>query len=190
MIQIENDASTPSVHKLFSLSIIYGVAFNEMVSLYVDLTSVVKHGLDLGLSNTRLASPAIPQEAQRVRFPVRFDPAFKADDTNRTHVPLPKTGTVTDAEKTAIFARGILNDTGAAYFVKGRSAEYLAQKGAKEKYLGIAREAYHQCATLTYARTFDTQGWFWSTAEACNDRLDAITRQPKGGDTTPAPRPK
>jgi transcriptional regulator with XRE-family HTH domain len=82
MIQIENDASTPSVHKLFSLSIIYGVAFNEMVSLYVDLTSVVKHGLDLGLSNTRLASPAIPQEAQRVRFPVRFDPAFKADDTN------------------------------------------------------------------------------------------------------------
>jgi hypothetical protein len=111
-------------------------------------------------------------------------------DLVRTHVPLPKTGTVTDAEKTAIFARGILNDTGAAYFVKGRSAEYLAQKGAKEKYLGIAREAYHQCATLTYARTFDTPGWFWSTAEACNDRLDAITRQPKGGDTTPAPRPK
>ena len=99
-------------------------------------------------------------------------------DLVRLKIPPPKTGTVTETEKNAIFARGVLNDTGAAYFVKGRSAEYLANQGAKEKYLALAREAYKHCAALTYARTFDPQGWFWSTTEACSDRLAAIGAPP------------
>jgi len=103
----------------------------------------------------------------------------------RNNAPQPKTGATTETEKSAIFARGVLNDTGAAYYVKGRSAEYLAQQGTKDKYLNIAREAYQRCVALTYARTFDPQGWFWSTTEACNDRLDVIGRPP-----TPTPKPK
>jgi len=108
-------------------------------------------------------------------------------DLVRNKAPQPKTGAVTETDKNAIFARGVLNDTGAAYFVKGRSAEYLAKQGAQEKYLAIAREAYKRCATLTYARTFDPQGWFWSTTEACNDRLAAIGLPPA---STAAPQRK
>jgi hypothetical protein len=111
-------------------------------------------------------------------------------DLVRNKTPQPKSGAVTETDKQAIFARGVLNDTGAAYFVKGRSAEYLAKQGAQgtqEKYLAIAREAYEKCKTLTYARTFDPQGWFWSTTEACNDRLTTIGPPPA---STVAPRSK
>lgn len=82
LLQIENNESTPSVYKLFSLCIIYGVAFSEVVSLYLDLTGLVKHRFELGLSRTRLANFADPREAQPVSFPVRFDPGFKVDNTN------------------------------------------------------------------------------------------------------------
>jgi hypothetical protein len=44
----------------------------------------------------------------------------------------PPTGAVSGADRQKIFSRGVLNDTVAAYFVKGRSAEALAEKKRKE----------------------------------------------------------
>ncbi len=99
--------------------------------------------------------------------------AAKEEEVLRSRrVPAPVTGNATAQEKHDIFARGVLNDIGAAYFVKGRSAEFLAKK--KPQYKPAAKAAYAKCVTLSYARTWDNQGWFWSTAEACQERLDGL----------------
>jgi transcriptional regulator with XRE-family HTH domain len=82
LIQIENDESTPSVYKLYTLSLIYGVAFDEIVSLYVDLAGAPARRLNLGLAQTRLADFASFPPSQTIPFPVRFDPGFKVDHTN------------------------------------------------------------------------------------------------------------
>jgi hypothetical protein len=71
---------------------------------------------------------------------------------SREKEPIPPTGAVNDAEKEKIFKRGVLNDVAAAYFIKGRSAEYLYRKGGPEAsaYKEVAKEAYkatcRQCA--------------------------------------------
>ena len=89
-------------------------------------------------------------------------------------VPTPPVGSVTDAEKNAIFARGVLNDVGASLYIRGRSAEYLFRRTKQAKYLEIARSSYNGAVALPYARTWDTKGWFWSTAEASADRLQSF----------------
>jgi hypothetical protein len=88
-------------------------------------------------------------------------------ELEKQKVPLPPKGKVTEAEKQTIFARGLLNDVGTCYFILGRSAEHLGRKD-------LAREAYGQAARYTYARTWDLGGWFWSPAEAAEDRLAGL----------------
>ena len=123
------------------------------------------------VSAMQYADDCIDQFAARAR---REEDALAK---NRTPQPEP---TPSDAEKRTIFARGVLNDTGAAYFVKGRSAELLSRKAKspreRERLIGIARQAYDGCKTLTYARTYEPKGWFWSTSEACSDRLQQLSR--------------
>ena len=82
LIQIENDESTPSVYKLFTLSTIYAQPFTEVVALYVNLESISKYQLTLRLENTRLANFDPYLEERPVSFPVRFDPGFKLEKTN------------------------------------------------------------------------------------------------------------
>ena len=89
-------------------------------------------------------------------------------------VPTSPVAPVTDAEKNAIFARGVLNDVGASLYIRGRSAEYLFRSTKQAKYLEIARSSYNGAVALPYARTWDTKGWFWSTAEASADRLQSL----------------
>lgn len=88
-------------------------------------------------------------------------------------IPPPPTGKVSDAEKNAIFARGLLNDVAAAYFVKGRSAEKLYQldKKKNEAYKDVANEAFKLTCNYKYGRVWDTQGWFWSPCETAELRL-------------------
>src|SRR5437899_1029428 len=90
--------------------------------------------------------------------------------------PDPPTGAVSDADKQKIFSRGVLNDTAAAYFVKGRSAEALAQKKKGDDYREMARAAYEQAKNLKYARIWDPKGWFWSPSEAAADRLAGLNQ--------------
>ena len=82
LIQIENDESTPSVYKLFTLSAIYGRPFTELVSLYVELDSAGKYQLALHSENTRLVSFDVYREERPVTFPVRFDPGFRVEKTS------------------------------------------------------------------------------------------------------------
>jgi len=81
--------------------------------------------------------------------------------------PLPPKGKVSEADKTAIFARGLLNDIATCFFIKGRSAEHLGRKDE-------AKLAYETAAKYTYARCWDPKGWFWSPAEAASDRLATL----------------
>ena len=82
LIQIENGESTPSVYKLFTLSAIYGISFDSTVSLFADLSKIVKHQIDLGLDKTHLVNFPASHEERPLRFPVRFDPGLTADKTN------------------------------------------------------------------------------------------------------------
>lgn len=88
-------------------------------------------------------------------------------------IPEPPTGAVSDAERNRIFQRGLLNDVATAYFIKGRSAEYLLQAGSPDatERRAEAELAYRQACTLSYGRTWDPRGWFWSPCEAASDRL-------------------
>jgi hypothetical protein len=93
-------------------------------------------------------------------------------------IPEPPTGRVSDREKTVIFARGILNDVGAAQFIKGRSAEYLLKSTKDPKYNTIARTGYEGAIALPYARVFDPGDFFWSPKQAATDRLADLPAVP------------
>lgn len=92
--------------------------------------------------------------------------------------PDPPTGAVSDSDKQKIFGRGVLNDVGGAYIVKGRSAEGLDAQPHPQKrdYRGMARTAYGEAKKLTYARVWDPKGFFWSPAEAATDRLAGLPK--------------
>ncbi len=82
LIQIENDESTPSIYKLFTLSAVYARPFTELVSFYLDLERITGHHFDMETGNTRLASFEVYDEGRTVNFPVRFDPALHVEKTN------------------------------------------------------------------------------------------------------------
>ena len=80
----------------------------------------------------------------------------------------PPTGTIPTERQEEVFARGLLNDVAASYFVKGRALEHLGR-------LSEARQAYREASKLTYARTFDPrENTFWSPAEAALGRLRTL----------------
>jgi len=88
------------------------------------------------------------------------------------HIPEPPTGKVSSPEKHKIFERGLLNDVATAYWIKGRSAEFLYKKTKNLKYKRIAEEAYKTvCKKYKYGRPWDPRGWFWSPCEAASTRL-------------------
>ncbi len=78
--------------------------------------------------------------------------------------PLPPIGAVSNQDKQVIFVRGLLNDVATCLYIKGRSLE---AEGRKEE----AVKVYKETAKYTYARCWDTQGWFWSLSEGALDRL-------------------
>ena len=77
------------------------------------------------------------------------------------------TGAVSDDIKSKILENGVLNNVAACYFIKG---EAFSKMGRTED----ARKAYAEAKKLTFARVWDPQGWFWSPADAANDKLEAL----------------
>lgn len=80
LTQVENTGSIPSIHKLFSLSVIYQANYNDLLSLFgIDLANTTKYQFMARLEKTRLANlPAAPAN-QGVTFPVRFDAGFTVE---------------------------------------------------------------------------------------------------------------
>jgi hypothetical protein len=105
------------------------------------------------------------------QFGKAADRAQKALDDAK--VPPPPTAKFTNAQKTEILDRGLLNDVAAAYFIKGQAAEYLYRKGGPTAAANktTAEEAYEATCRYKHGRVWDTGGWFWSPCEAAADRL-------------------
>jgi transcriptional regulator with XRE-family HTH domain len=82
LIQIENDESTPSIYKLFTLSAVYGRAFMELVSFYIDPGRMTAYRMSLPMAGTREVSLETYDESRSIHFPVRFDPGFQVGKTN------------------------------------------------------------------------------------------------------------
>lgn len=82
LIQIENDESTPSIYKLFTLSAVYGRTFMELVSFYVDPGRITAYRMSLPMPGTREVSLETFDESRSIHFPVRFDPGFQVGKTN------------------------------------------------------------------------------------------------------------
>jgi len=83
LTQIENTHSTPSIYKLYSLSIIYHIKFTDLLLLFgVDLQRIGKHQLSMPQEQTHLTNVEPYDGDRTVTFPVRFDRGFNIDQTN------------------------------------------------------------------------------------------------------------
>ena len=76
----------------------------------------------------------------------------------------PPDGAVSEDQKKAIFANWALNDVGTSYWIMGQALEKLNRAND-------AKEAYKGAQKFPYARTWDSQGWFWQPAKAASERL-------------------
>ena len=76
LVQIENGESTPSIYKLYSLSVIYGCGITELLTLYVDLSDMMRQHLALEHAATREIGLCELEVPEKISFPIRFDPAF------------------------------------------------------------------------------------------------------------------
>ena len=80
---VEIGDSTPSIYKLYSLSVIYGVAFTELLAYYgVDLDQVSFDQAKIRLPYTRLVNLKVYDDQRRVAFPIRLDAGFNLATTN------------------------------------------------------------------------------------------------------------
>lgn len=83
LTQVENRNSIPSIYKLFSLSVVYGIRFTDLLEIFgVDLSASAQYQMTLPLENTRLVTFETPDPAKPITFPVRFDRGFDPGQTS------------------------------------------------------------------------------------------------------------
>jgi transcriptional regulator with XRE-family HTH domain len=75
LVQIENEESIPSIYKLFTLSSIYGVSIQDLLSIYLDLEAAKRLHFSMQLSNTHLASFEDSSVKKAIPFPIHFHSA-------------------------------------------------------------------------------------------------------------------
>jgi transcriptional regulator with XRE-family HTH domain len=82
LTQIENKQSIPSIHKLYSLSIIYRIKFTGLFKLFgVDLEKIGRYQLATPLPKTHLTTLEVYDGDRTVTFPIRFDQGFRPEKT-------------------------------------------------------------------------------------------------------------
>lgn len=82
LAQIENQGSTPSAFKLYSLSVIYRVRYADLLRLYgIDLDQTEKHLALIPRVSSEVSRLEVYKENAKLTFPVRLDPAFDANLT-------------------------------------------------------------------------------------------------------------
>jgi transcriptional regulator with XRE-family HTH domain len=80
--QIENEDSAPSIAKIFSLSVVYGVDFVELLNLYgVNPDRVHPYREKLRLEATHPVAMNAHSLQTTVTLPVRMDPSFRWETT-------------------------------------------------------------------------------------------------------------
>ena len=72
------------------------------------------------------------------------------------------------SDKEKVFANWALNDVGTCYFIQAKALEDQSKpKDALTDYQFLADN-------LSYAKCWDTKGWFWSPAGAAKERVAAL----------------
>jgi transcriptional regulator with XRE-family HTH domain len=80
--QIENDGSLPSIYKLYSLAVVYGLGLEEVMNLYgINLGRMEEHRLRMRQGRTHLLTVEVADPSRPLRFPIRFDPGFRPENT-------------------------------------------------------------------------------------------------------------
>src|SRR5690348_6072519 len=93
LTQIENTGSIPSIHKLFSLSVIYQANYNDLLSLFgIELANAGKYQFTTRLEKTRLTNMQASPTTRGITFPVRFDSGFTVDRSNLNRKCNPASG--------------------------------------------------------------------------------------------------
>ena len=83
LTQVENSDSVPSIFKLYALSVIFRIKFNDLLVLFgVDLQKINQHQSELQLPNTHMVQMEVADSERAVSFPIRFDRSFDIDNTN------------------------------------------------------------------------------------------------------------
>lgn len=83
LVTIEGHDSTPSIYKLYSLSVIYSMNFVELLALYgVDLHAISKAQLALRVSTTRLIKPEVYDPNRPVTLPMKISADVNIEQTN------------------------------------------------------------------------------------------------------------
>jgi hypothetical protein len=83
LVTIEGHDSTPSIYKLYTLSVIYSMNFVELLALYgVDVHAISKAQLALRVSATRLIKPEVYDPNRPVTLPMKFAADVNIEQTN------------------------------------------------------------------------------------------------------------
>jgi hypothetical protein len=115
----------------------------------------------VAISNANLCIEQFEVQAEQVQ-----------NDMLRTNATMPPVGRVGTNLFTTIAAEGPLNDVATCYFIIGESKKQLVHRDGVT--MGEARNAYERAKFFTYARCWDTNGYFWSVADAANARLKRL----------------
>lgn len=80
---IENSGVIPSIFKLYSLSVIYRINYEDLLLIFgVNLDRIAKAQLAVSIRKTHLLPSKVYYPEQRVSFPARFDPLVPLNETN------------------------------------------------------------------------------------------------------------
>lgn len=73
----------PSLHKLFTLSVVYRIRFVDLLLSYgLDLENIARFEVDVRLPRTHVVWHDIYEPNRTITFPVRFDPSFRLENTD------------------------------------------------------------------------------------------------------------
>jgi transcriptional regulator with XRE-family HTH domain len=81
LVQIENEQSIPSIHKLFTLSCVYGVGVQELFAIYFNPHAAPHLHAAMPLPNTHPASYG-NREARTIPFPVHLSSTSRTSETD------------------------------------------------------------------------------------------------------------
>lgn len=80
--QIENDGSLPSIYKLYSLAVVYGMSLSQVAGLYgINTGKMEEHRARLPMERTRVLSAEVGDPGRSIHFPIRFDAGFRPEKT-------------------------------------------------------------------------------------------------------------
>lgn len=83
LTNIENGEVTPSIFKLYSLSMIYRYKFDDILALFgLDLSTMRRDILSIRLPTTHLIGKAADVEGESLNIPAHFRPSFQLKKTS------------------------------------------------------------------------------------------------------------